>query len=113
MVPFGSFRYLESDSSSQVMPEFFIASEYEKPSTDPALRPITPPRCGPMRLVVWSRTWQARHWLKTFLPASTSCARAAPADSMTTDAAATIRHPEQAASNFLIQRLLLKLLYVE
>ena len=69
--------YARKFSLSQVMPEFFIASEYLKPSTAPAERPITPLICGPTLFLAPGPTaWQGAHFLNAFFPASGSCAEA-------------------------------------
>src|SRR5258707_8719028 len=77
----GSARYLSSVSFDQVTPAFFIASEYLKPSTEPALRPTTPASGGPALLLPPPAEWQAAQLrLNTASPALTSSsARAAAA----------------------------------
>src|SRR5690349_17835365 len=69
----GSARYASSVSFDQVTPAFFIASEYLKPSTEPALRPTTPASDGPTLLLPASAEWQTTQLrLKTASPVLTS-----------------------------------------
>src|SRR5436190_23822205 len=78
MKALGSARYLPSVSFDQVMPAFFIASEYLKPSTEPALRPTTPASDGPTLFLPASTEWQrAQARLNTASPVLTSSAASA------------------------------------
>ena len=68
----GLATYSAIVAASQVTPEFFIASEYLKPSTVPALRPITPCKVGPTLFLAVAISWQVLHLAKTFSPLAAS-----------------------------------------
>jgi hypothetical protein len=52
--------YSRNVASSQVIPEFLLASEYEYQATLPALRLMTPLRTGPTAFFAFSPIW----WLR-------------------------------------------------
>src|SRR5712691_3363207 len=74
------------------MPDFFSASEYRaKDSSEPALRPHTPERVGPVRLRFGSKEWHAAQDWNTRAPRAASpapCATAAAANAKARVAAA-------------------------
>merc|ERR1719152_146092 len=67
---FGFTRYSNMCLSDQMMPEFLLASEYAKPSTEPEARPKSPKRGGPcLTRPPFSIVWHCAHFpLKSFAP---------------------------------------------
>ena len=68
----GCLTYSAIVVASQVTPEAVIGSEYLKPSTVPALRPITPCSVGPTLFLSLAISWQTLHLVKTFSPFAAS-----------------------------------------
>src|SRR5207302_9327189 len=61
--------HASSARSFHTMPDFLSAAEYlPKDSSEPALRPHTPARLGPVMLRPGSREWQAAHAWNTRVP---------------------------------------------
>src|SRR5712691_10518297 len=61
--------HASSARSFHTMPDFLSAAEYlAKDSSDPALRPHTPARLGPVMLRPGSREWHAAHAWNTRAP---------------------------------------------
>src|SRR5580698_4837369 len=72
------------------MPEFLLASEYEKSGTLPECRPSSPFSSGPILFCASSpMEWQGRHLWNEISPLAASCADAVQADAAI-NAAATI-----------------------
>src|SRR5207249_8985774 len=76
--------HASSARSFHTMPDFLSAAEYlPKDSSEPALRPHTPARLGPVMLRPASREWHAAHAWNTRVPRAASpafCAAAAAAN---------------------------------
>src|SRR5215469_2763759 len=70
----GLASHLSRVSAFQTIPDAFSASEYSKESTEPAVRPYTPPKRGPS--LSRSIAWQPPHRLSnSAFPLPAGCAR--------------------------------------